>query len=505
MAATERGEFSAQANALFARVEKFQATTVSANAADWEYRDRSPNLSALREAAQLGLTGIEVERPQGGLGLGFREKVRVAEILSRQSMGFAFSIINSQNVAARLSTIGTVAHRMELLPDLLSGHRFGATALTEPGVGSDLTALATTATRAGNGWRLSGQKAWITNAAVADVFLCYAQTDPGSGADGIACFVVQADRPGFTRSKPYDVVSGSTLGVGGFTLSDYEASDSDMIVAPGEGFSAAMTGVNGARIYVAAMCCSMVRSALAEAIDRGRDRSAFGKCLLDHQGLAWMLVDVANRLEAAEALTARAVDAYEAFHRSYGADDDEAGLSESYERDLNAVIAAAAHAKKFAAEMAEPALAACMQAMGAEGLRQGHAVGRHLAEARLAHYVDGTTQIQNERLARLLDDLYGRADSTATSVAAPAETVINLVDTEPSGRDLDPHPPSVPEVEIAPSAPEVEIPVPAAPAPMPPLPGEEHRLRPVASAEADANARPRSTPPLPPDSLRRVD
>lgn len=496
MTAMERGEFSAQANALFARVEKFQAATVSANAADWEYRDRSPNLSALREAAQLGLTGIEVERPQGGLGLGFREKVRVAEILSRQSMGFAFSIINSQNVAARLSSMGTVAHRMELLPDLLSGHRFGATALTEPGVGSDLTALATTATRAGNGWRLSGEKAWITNAAVADVFLCYAQTEPGSGAEGIACFVVQADRPGFTRSKPYDVVSGSILGVGGFTLSDYEASDSDMIVAPGEGFSAAMAGVNGARIYVAAMCCSMVRSALAEAVDRGRQRSAFGKSLLEHQGLAWMLVDVANRLEAAEALTARAVDAHEAFHRSYRADDDEAGLSESYDRDLNAVIAAAAHAKKFAAETAEPALAACMQAMGAEGLRQSHAVGRHLAEARLAHYVDGTTQIQNERLARLLDALYGSGDSAATSVAAPAETVIDLVDTEPPGLDLDPHPLS---------APEVEIPVPAAPAPMPPLPGEEHRLQPVASAEAEADARPRPTPPLPPDSLRRVD
>lgn len=492
--ATAGGGFSAQAKALFARVEKFQATTVSTNAADWEYRDHSPSLSALREAAQLGLTGIEVERPQGGLGLGFREKVRVAEILSRQSMAFAFSIINSQNVAVRLSSIGTVAHRMELLPDLLSGNRFGATALTEPGVGSDLTALTTTATRSGAGWRLTGEKAWITNAAVADVFLCYAQTEPGSGAAGIACFVIQADRPGFTRTTPYDLVSGSTMGVGGFDLSDYEASDSDMIVAPGEGFSTAMAGVNGARIYVAAMCCSMVRSALYEAVSHGRQRSTFGRNLLEHQGLAWMLVDVANRLEAAEALTARAVDAYEAYHRSYQPDRTGAG-SQTDDRNLGAVIAGAAHAKKFAAEMAEPALATCMQAMGAEGLRQSHPVGRHLAESRLAHYVDGTTQIQNERLARMLDDLYGRLGTSMASVAAPPEPVIDLTDSETAHDDLDRQEPEPTE------QPEVSISVPATPPSAPPLPGEEHRLRPAAEAEVV----PGSTPPLPPDTLRRVD
>ena len=497
MTATERGEFSARAKALFARVEKFQATTVSANAADWEYRDHSPSLSALREAAQLGLTGIEVERPQGGLGLGFREKVRVAEILSRQSMAFAFSIINSQNVAARLSSAGTVAHRMELLPDLLSGHRFAATALTEPAVGSDLTALATTATRSGGGWRLTGDKAWITNAAVADVFLCYAQTESGSGAAGLACFVVQADRPGFTRSRPYDVVSGSTLGVGGFTLSDYEVSDSDMIAAPGEGFSTAMAGVNGARIYVAAMCCSMVRSALFEAVNHGRQRMAFGRSLLEHQGLAWMLVDVANRLEAAEALTARAVDAYETHHRSRGAHGMQSG-SPTDDWELTALIAAAAHAKKFAAEMAEPALAACMQAMGAEGLRQNHPVGRHLAEARLAHYIDGTTQIQNERLARMLGDLYGRWDTTAASVAAPPEPMIDLVDTETSHDDL-----GAGEREPTESDAVVETSEPPSPPSAPPLPGEEHRLQSPTPAEAEMV--PGSSPPLPPDSLRRVD
>ncbi|MDH4279520.1 MAG: acyl-CoA/acyl-ACP dehydrogenase, partial [Acidimicrobiia bacterium] len=406
--------FMPEAETLLARAEKFRTTTLESGAFTWEYMDRGPNVAALREAARLGMTGIEVDRNLGGLGFGFREKVRVAEILSRSSIGFAFSLINTQNVAARLARLGGERHRDAYLPDLLAGRRFGATALTEPEVGSDFAAITTSATRTDSGWVLNGRKAWITNAVIADVFLCYAQTDPELGRDGIACFVVDGRREGFETADGYQLVAGSTVGVGGFTLDGYEAVEDDLIIEPGAGFRQALLGVNGARIYVAAMACAAVRAALGQAVEYALTRESFGQPILAHQGLAWSLAAVANRLEAAEALTARAVDRHE--DAQAGAEGDQSH-DDAQSEVVRLSALAAAHAKKFTTEMIEPALETCMQAMGAEGLRAGQAAGRLLSESRILSYVDGTTEMQTERIALSLDRFYGAGSSDLVSVA----------------------------------------------------------------------------------------
>ena len=409
------GGFMPQAETLLARAEKFRTTTLESGAFAWEFENRGPDVAALREAARLGMTGIEVDREFGGLGLGFREKVRVAEILSRSSLGFAFSLLNTQNVAARLAALGNDRHRDAYLSDLLAGRRFGATALTEPGAGSDFAAIATTATRTDGGWVLNGTKAWMTNGAIADVILCYAQTDRDRGRDGIACFVIDGQRDGFEATDPYQLVAGSTIGVAGFSLDGYEAIEDDMIIEPGAGFRQALVGVNGARIYVAAMACAAVRTALAEAVEYGSSRESFGRPIIDHQGLAWSLAGVANRLEAAEALTAVAVDRHTEAVVEADRDGD-AGGDPSVRARSTAL--AAAHAKKFATEMAEPALQTCVQAMGAEGLRGDHAGGRLLSESRVLAYVDGTTEMQTERISRSLGAFYGSGSVQSVSVAA---------------------------------------------------------------------------------------
>lgn len=405
---------------------------------EWD-RNRGLDASVFTHAAELGLTGIEVPKYLGGLGFGFRQKIRVAEILSRTSMAFAFSLINTQNVTARLAEIGSPSHKRDLVPDLLAGRRVGSTALTEPGAGSDFAAISTTATEKADGWVLNGEKAWITNAAISDVIICYAQTEPGSGGKGIASFVIDAKRPGFERLAPYQLNGGHIIGTGRFRLDNYQADSADLLTEPGSGFKSAMSGVNGARIYVAAMCCSMVHSALGLAVEFGSERTAFGKTLLEHQGLAWSLASVANQLEAAQLLTERAVTAFEA-------------------DDMSEVVLAAAHAKKFATEMAEPAIAACIQAMGAEGLRDTHPLGRHLADARIANFVDGSTEIQTERIAR----------SLATSYRAP---VYEYPEPEPvaaAAGDAQPirsTPPLPPDSERSL----------ATPPSLPPLPPDSHR------------------------------
>ncbi len=447
---------------LFADTDAF-AKSVADRIPGWE-ETRTVDPTTFELAAGAGLTAIEVPRRLGGLGLGFRHKVRVAEILSRTSMALAFSLLNTQNVATRLADTTTSAHRRAIVADLVAGRRTGSTALTEPDAGSDFAAITTTARKSGDGWILDGEKAWITNAATSDVIICYAQTDPGARSKGIAGFLVDGTRDGFQRHRPYSLSGGHLIGTGGFTLQGYRAGADDMLAEPGSGFTAALAGVNGARTYVAAMCNAMVHSALETAVEYADRRTAFDERLLDHQGLAWSLADVANKLEASQLLTDRAVESVES-------------------DELSEVILASAHAKKFATEMAEPAIAACIQAMGAEGLRDRYPLGRHLAEARIANFVDGSTQMQTERIARQLRAVYRRPDYSRAARADPA-------------------------------GPADPTPIDAAP----PLPGDDHRrLEPApepaptpdrattedATTDGTTTTSPTpSLPPLPPDSLR---
>jgi alkylation response protein AidB-like acyl-CoA dehydrogenase len=376
--------------ALVARAARFGRDYVAPNAARWERERRLP-AEAVAAAAAVGLTGIEVPREQGGQGAGFLAKTAIAEALAQHCMGFAFSIVNTQNQANRLARDAGPATAGKYLPALLRGEITGATALTEPHAGSDFPAIATTARRVDGGWVLDGEKAWITNAATARSILVYAQTDPAQGAAGIAAFLVDAEAPGFERLPPYGLMGGHAIGTGGFRLAGCRVAEADLLYPPGQAFKRALRSINGARTYVAAMCCGMVAAALRTALDHAARRHTFGRRLLDHQGLRWMLADVATDLEAARLLT-------------YAA-------AERVARGENAALAAA-HAKKFAVRMAQQRLGDCMQAMGAAGLRETCPIGRHIAGARIAGYVDGTTEMQNERIGALLEKTWIKGEMT---------------------------------------------------------------------------------------------
>lgn len=376
--------------AFVAEVAQFRDTVVAPNVNRWESEKRMAP-EALQQASEIGLLAMEVPAELGGLGMSFAQKCRIVEVLSAVSMPFAFSLVNTGNVAARVARLGSDIHRERYLADLMAGRRFGSTALTEPGAGSDFANITTTATPVDGGWRLDGTKAWITNAAHSDVIFCYAQTEPGSRGRGIALYLIDGTQPGFERLPPYELAGGHLVGTGGFRLDGYVAAAEDLLSPAGEAFIAALSSVNGARTYVAAMCCAMVEATLASAVRYGAEREAFGKPVIAHQGLAWKLAGVQNRLEAARLLTARAVDAVTESLRS---------------GDATGAILPAAHAKKFATETAEADIATCIQAMGAEGLHSDHPGGHHLAGARIANYVDGSTEIQTDRIARSLATTY---------------------------------------------------------------------------------------------------
>jgi alkylation response protein AidB-like acyl-CoA dehydrogenase len=379
------GELTAAEREVLARARRFRREVITPNAASWERERRMP-VEALRAAAAEDFLKLEVPEAQGGLGQRYLLKLAMVEEMSRGDMPFTFSMVNTHNVAARLAVSPSERHRRTHVPALMRAEIFGATALSEPGAGSDFAGISTRAEKAPGGWRLNGEKGWITNAAIADLYITYVQTDPSLGWRGIACFLVDARREGFKRREAYQLLGGHAIGAGGFALEDYMAPDDDMLAPPGEAFKLAMQGVNGARVYVAAMCAGMIADSLETAIGYAGTRKAFGKALVEHQGLRWSLADVASDLEALRALTVKAGKLIDA-----GGD----------------AVMAAAHAKKFAGRVTLARIGDCIQAMGANGLRESHALGRHLAAAKIAAFTDGSTEMMQERIGAGLAAAYG--------------------------------------------------------------------------------------------------
>ena len=379
---------TAEERAVVARARAFADERVAPHAAQWEW-DRHYPLEAIKAACAVGLNTIELGKAHGGQGLSFSCKLRAYEEIARADFAFAFALINHHNACARFARDGQPAQVERLLPRMIAGDLIGCAGLSEPGVGSDFAALDTKAERVEGGWKLNGAEAWITNAAVAGLSVVYAQTDKTQGYRGIACFAIEAERPGFHREKPFALHGGHAIGVGGFRLVDYIAPDEALLQPPGQGFKSALAGINGARTYVAAMCCGMLQASLETAVRYSQQRRTFGQPVLAHQGVRWKLVDAATDLEAARLLAYRAARLI-----------DEGG---------DAVLPAA-YAKKFATERTLVRIADCIQAMGANGLRADYPLARHLACAKIAAYTDGSIEMMNERIGVALPKAFGTTE-----------------------------------------------------------------------------------------------
>ena len=357
---------------------EFARGYLSQHAAGWEQNRGAPR-TLFERAAQAGLTGLLVPAELGGRAVSYADLMEIVEVLAGADFAAAFALVVHNNHARAIASSGSTRQIERWLPGMLAGKTVGAFLLTEPRGGSDAARIETAARTDNGGFVLSGEKAWVTNAAHADLLNVFAQTDPGSGARGIASFQVPADSPGVERIASYEMLGGYAMNAGGFRFHEVRLEADQLLVPPGQGFRAALAGIDIARAGVAAMCCGMLQSCVDVVMPRLLEREAFGGPLINQQGLAWQLADVATDLAASRLLAAEAARLVDA--------------------QVPAAMAAA-QAKKFATEAAMRDVATCMQLMGADGLKHDYPFARHLAAAKIAQYIDGTTEIQNLVISR---------------------------------------------------------------------------------------------------------
>lgn len=350
------------------------------NVDHWESTTEYP-MNAAAEAAKIGLLGLYCPKEYGGQGLSFAEGIPVFEELGRGEGLYAFSFSMHNIVAFAICNFGQKELRDSWAPKLISGKALGGFVLTEPQSGSDAADIRTKAVINDDGsYTINGSKAWVSLANVADIYLVVVKTSDKPGKDDIAMVAVPKNTKGVSFGEPYDKLVSPFLPIADMFFENVTVPAENVIFPPGKGLSGSLMAIDIARTSIAAGCCGLISSSLDLALTFARDRQMFGKSELEFQGIQWMLADVATDLEASRLLYKHAASLI--------------GTPEG--------TVAAAHAKRFAPDAAQRAIATCMQVLGGTGLLAPSAIERNYRIAPVMKMVDGTTEIQRVVIARSL-------------------------------------------------------------------------------------------------------
>ncbi|MFF9509768.1 acyl-CoA dehydrogenase family protein [Streptomyces sp. NPDC014724] len=282
---------------------------------------------------------------------------------------------------------GTPAHRERWLPEVRAGRAVAAFALSEPGAGSDAAALALNAEPVPDGWRLTGRKAWISNAPEADFYTVFARTTQGAGSRGVTAFLLPADRPGLTGTA-IDMLSPHPIGA--LEFDGVPVTPEDVLGEPDRGFRVAMDTLNLFRPSVGAFAVGMARAALDATVVHTAGRTAFGGPLKDLQAVSHQVAEMATRTEAARLLVYAAAAAYDA---------GEPGVPRR-----------AAMAKLYATETAQYVVDTAVQLHGARALRRGHLLEHLYREVRAPRIYEGASEVQRTIIAK---ELYANREASA--------------------------------------------------------------------------------------------
>jgi alkylation response protein AidB-like acyl-CoA dehydrogenase len=339
-------------------------------------------VAELRELAALGLLGIAVPENLGGSDAGTVAYSLALQELARGDGSVAVSVSVTNMVAELIAKYGAPDLARAWVPRLVGGELIaGAFALSEPEAGSDAGAMRTTATKVGGGWRIDGNKQWITSGSHAGVMVVWAVTDPVASHKGITAFVVPGDAKGLTVARLEDKMGLHGSSTAQLVFDGVEVSDDAVLAIPGGGFALAMVALDGGRIGIASQAIGIARGALEAAIRYAGERKTMGQAIIKHQAIGNMLADAATWLDAATLMTLRA-----AYCKQTG---------QPYAQQ-------AAMAKLFATERAWQICDIALQVHGGYGYVRDFPVERALRDVRATRIYEGTSEIQRIVIARSL-------------------------------------------------------------------------------------------------------
>jgi len=336
----------------------------------------------VKKLAELGLLGIPVPEEFGGAGMSTMCYVLTVEEIAKVSGSLALTLAAHTSLGTMpIVDFGSDEQKRTFVPPLARDDYLGAFGLTEPGAGSDSGATKTSATREGDEYVLSGQKAWITNAGEAGSFVVTARTSAGRGTEGISAFIVKRDTAGFSIGKPEKKLGLHSSDSRPIYFDHCRVPANQRLGPEGEGFKYFMRTLDRGRIIIGSMALGLAEGALARALQYAKERKTFGREIANHQAVAFKLADMATGIEAARHLI------YHAARRK------DAGLPFARE---------AAMAKLFASEMAMRVTSDAIQIHGGYGFTREYHVERMYRDAKLCTIGEGTSEVQRLVISRSL-------------------------------------------------------------------------------------------------------
>ena len=342
---------------------------------------------SLRQAADLGLLGINVPEAYGGVEAGAVSYALSVMELARTCAATTVAMTVSNMVAEVICAFGTEAQRESHVTRLCSGeYVVGGFALSEAGAGSDPSRMLTKATRTDKGWSITGNKLWITSGTHAGLFIVWARTSDAPGARGLSAFLVPGDAPGLVRGKPEEKMGQHGSTTTALELHEVEVGEDGLLGEEGEGFRIAMMALDGGRIGIASLASGVARGAHEFALDYAQERTQFGAPIMTYQAIQWMLADNATELDAMRLMTLNA-----AWLKDQG---------KPFTRE-------ASMAKLYASERGFDICNRSLQVLGGYGYTREYPVERALRDIRVTSIYEGTSQIQRIVISRDIARRFG--------------------------------------------------------------------------------------------------
>jgi len=342
-------------------------------------------IETIKKMGEIGFMGIEVPEEYGGAGMDTLAYVLALEEICKAdaSHGTIMSVNNSLFNYAFMN-FGTEEQKQKFMVPVAKGEKVGVYSLTEPMSGSDAGTMSSQAVREKDEYIINGRKSWVTGGPVADYILLYTMTDPEKKHRGVTAFIIDAEQPGFIRSKKEPKIGIRASATSEIVFENYRCPVEHRLGEEGEGFKIAMTVLDAGRIGIASQALGIAEAAYEASIAYAKERESFGKKIGQYQGISFQLADMKTRIEASRLLIYQSAFA-----------------KERYKTTGERFTLEASMAKLFASETATFCANAAVQIHGGMGYSKELPIERYYRDAKITEIYEGTSEIQRMVISRL--------------------------------------------------------------------------------------------------------